>query len=295
MRYDAHEILVGPARATAHPGRLVAGIALGVPVFVALSYGYAALLPLLFGPEAWAQISPGIESASNPQGVLINLFVFGLLIVALGLTLRIVHRRGLSSIIGPHALALRQFTRAMGVMLLLYGALLFLPMPEGLEPVANLPASQWLMLLPLALTGLFLQVFAEELVFRGYLQSQLAARFASPLVWMVLPSVSFAMLHYDPISFGANAWVVVAWAAAFGLAAADLTARSGTLGPATALHFINNFSAIMIAAPRGQFDGLALYAYPFTVDNADALWAMMPLDLLILICGWLAIRLSLRR
>ncbi|MAN99964.1 CPBP family intramembrane glutamic endopeptidase [uncultured Roseovarius sp.] len=295
MRYDAHEILVGPARATAHPGRLVAGIALGVPVFVALSYGYAALLPLLFGPEAWAQISPGIETASNPQGVLINLFVFGLLIVALGLTLRIVHRRGLSSIIGPRALALRQFTRAMGVMLLLYGALLFLPMPEGLEPVANLPASQWLMLLPLALTGLFLQVFAEELVFRGYLQSQLAARFASPLVWMVLPSVSFAMLHYDPISFGANAWVVVAWAAAFGLAAADLTARSGTLGPATALHFINNFSAIMIAAPRGQFDGLALYAYPFTVDNADALWAMMPLDLLILVCGWLAIRLSLRR
>ena len=279
----------------AHPGRLVAGIALGVPVFVALSYGYAALLPLLFGPEAWAQISPGIETASNPQGVLINLFVFGLLIVALGLTLRIVHRRGLSSIIGPRALALRQFTRAMGVMLLLYGALLFLPMPEGLEPVANLPASQWLMLLPLALTGLFLQVFAEELVFRGYLQSQLAARFASPLVWMVLPSVSFAMLHYDPISFGANAWVVVAWAAAFGLAAADLTARSGTLGPATALHFINNFSAIMIAAPRGQFDGLALYAYPFTVDNADALWAMMPLDLLILVCGWLAIRLSLRR
>ena len=221
--------------------------------------------------------------------------MFGLLIVALGLTLRIVHRRGLSSIIGPRALALRQFTRAMGVMLLLYGALLFLPMPEGLEPVANLPASQWLMLLPLALTGLFLQVFAEELVFRGYLQSQLAARFASPLVWMVLPSVSFAMLHYDPISFGANAWVVVAWAAAFGLAAADLTARSGTLGPATALHFINNFSAIMIAAPRGQFDGLALYAYPFTVDNADALWAMMPLDLLILVCGWLAIRLSLRR
>lgn len=295
MRYDAHEILVGPARATAHPARLLAGIALGVPVFVALSFGYAALLPSLFGPEAWAQIAPGIETASNPQGVLINLFVFGLLIVALGLTLRIVHRRGLTSIIGPRALALRQFTRAMGVMLLLYGVLLFLPMPDGLEPVANLPAAQWLMLLPLALTGLFLQVFAEELVFRGYLQSQLAARFASPLVWMVLPSLGFAVLHYDPVSFGANAWVVVAWAAAFGLAAADLTARSGTLGPATALHFINNFSAIMIAAPRGQFDGMALYAYPFTVDNSEALWAMMPLDLLILVCGWLAIRLSLRR
>lgn len=295
MKYDAHETLVGPARATAHPARLLAGIALGVPVFVALSFGYAALLPLLFGPEAWTQIAPGIETASNPQGVLINLFVFGLLIVALALVLRIVHRRGLFSIIGPRALALRQFGRAMAVMLLLYGALLFLPMPEGLEPVVNLAPGPWLMLLPLALTGLFLQVFAEELVFRGYLQSQLAARFSSPLIWMVLPSLGFAVLHYDQASFGDNAWIVVAWAAAFGLAAADLTARAGTLGPATALHFINNFSAIMIAAPRGQFDGLALYAYPFSVDNAQALWAMMPLELLILVCGWLAIRLSLRR
>ncbi|MFU8778689.1 MAG: CPBP family intramembrane glutamic endopeptidase [Roseovarius sp.] len=295
MRYAAHEILVGPARATAHPARLLAGIALGVPVFVALSVGYAALLPLIFGPKAWAEIAPGIETASTPQGVLINLFVFGLLILALGLSLHLVHRRGLWTIIGPRALALRQFARAMGVMLLLYGALLFLPMPEGMDPVANLPASQWLMLLPLALTGLLLQVFAEELVFRGYLQSQLAARFASPLVWMVLPSLGFALLHYDPANLGPNAWLVVAWAATFGLAAADLTARAGTLGPATALHFVNNFSAIMIAAPRGQFDGLALYAYPFTVDNAEALWVMMPIELLVLICGWLAIRLSLRR
>lgn len=295
MTYDAHEILVGPARATAHPGRLLAGIALGVPVFVALSFGYATVLPLLFGPEAWARIAPGIETASNPQGVLINLFVFGLLIVALGLVLRLVHQRDLSSIIGPRALALRQFAKAMGAMLLLYGALLFLPMPEAMDPVSNLAPIHWVMLLPLALLGLFLQVFAEELVFRGYLQSQLAARFSSPLIWMVLPSVSFAMLHYDPASFGTNAWIVVAWAAIFGLAAADLTARAGTLGPATALHLINNFSAIMIAAPRGQFDGLALYAYPFGVDNIDALWAMMPLDLLILICGWLAIRVTLRR
>lgn len=295
MTYDAHEMLVGPARATAHPARLLVGVVLGVPVFVALSFGYATLLPLLFGPEAWARISPGIEAATNPEGVLINLFVFGLLIAALGLTLRLVHRRGLWSIIGPPALALRQFAIAMGAMLLLYGAILFLPMPEGMDPVPNLSPGRWLMLLPLALLGLFLQVFAEELVFRGYLQSQLAARFSSPLVWMVLPSLCFAMLHFDPVSFGPNAWIVVAWAAAFGLATADLTARAGTLGPATALHFINNFSAIMIAAPRGQFDGMALYAYPFGMDNIDALWAMMPVDLLILVCGWLAIRLTLRR
>ncbi|WP_297774317.1 CPBP family intramembrane glutamic endopeptidase [uncultured Roseovarius sp.] len=294
MKYAAHEILVAPARATAHPGRLVVGVALGVPVFLLLSFGYATLLPLVFGAETWARISPGIEAATNPAGVLINLFVFGLLILALWITLRLVHRRTMASIIGPRARALHQFIRALGAMLLLYGALLFLPMPQGMDPQPNLAPGVWLMFLPLALAGLFFQVFAEELVFRGYLQSQLAARFASPLIWMLLPSLGFALLHFDYASFGANAWIVVAWAAAFGLAAADLTARFGTLGPATALHFVNNFSAMLIAAPRGQFDGLALYAYPFSMDDAAVLWAMMPLDVLILICGWLAIRLALR-
>jgi len=80
----------------------------------------------------------------------------------------------------------------------------------------------------------------------------------------------------------------------FGIVAGDLTARFGTLGPATALHFINNFSAILIAAPDGMFDGLALYSYPFALDDTRAITAMMPVDLLVLFCGWLAIRLSLR-
>ena len=98
----------------------------------------------------------------------------------------------------------------------------------------------------------------------------------------------------DSLDLGPNAWLVVAWASIFGLAAADLTARFGTLGPATALHFINNFGAILIPAPKGQFDGLALYAYPFTMEDKDAVLAMMPADLLFLVCGWLAIRLALR-
>ncbi len=44
-----------------------------------------------------------------------------------------------------------------------------------------------LLALPLGMTILI--GYWEELVFRGYLQSQLAARFRSPLVWIVLPSL----------------------------------------------------------------------------------------------------------
>ncbi len=294
MRYSAHDILVAPARATASPRRLVLGITLGVPLFLAISFGYASLLPVVFGPEPWARISPTVAKATSPEGVLINLATFGFLIVALAIILRLVHKRGISSVIGPLGPAMRQFTRALLAMILLYGAVLLIPLPEPIEPVPNLALERWVVFLPLALFGLFLQVFAEELVFRGYLQSQLAARFASPLIWMGIPSLAFGALHFDPSSFGSNAWLVIGWAALFGLAAADLTARFGTLGPATALHFINNFSAILIAAPKGQFDGLALYAYPFTMEDDGAVLAMMPVDLMILVCGWLAIRLALR-
>lgn len=294
MRYAAHEILVAPARPTASLRRLMAGIVLGVPLFLALSFGYAALLPLLLGAEAWARISPGILTASSPEGVLINLFTFGLLILALGVVLRLVHGRALASLVGPTALALGQFARSLMALMLLYALVLLVPTPESLELEPNLGPRVWVMFLPLALCGLFLQVAAEELVFRGYVQSQLAARFRRPLIWMTLPALTFGALHFDPATYGASSALIVGWAFLFGLAAADLTARFGTLGPATALHFVNNFSAILLAAPKGQFDGLALYAYPFSLEQTDAILATMPSELLILLCGWLAIRLALR-
>ncbi|SHL15064.1 hypothetical protein SAMN05444414_10652 [Roseovarius marisflavi] len=294
MRYDAHDSLVAPARATARLPYLIGGTALATLLFLGLSYSYAQILQQVFPSDVWARISPSIENATSPVGVLINLFIFAMLIIALAVTLRVVHKRRFLSLVGALGPATRQFRRALVAMLVLYVVIMMLPLPESMEPEPNLAFGTWLKFLPLALVGLFIQVFAEEVVFRGYLQSQLAARFASPLIWIGLPSIGFALLHFDPASFGTNAWAVVLWAGAFGIAAGDLTARFGTLGPATALHFINNFGAILVTAPQGQFDGLALYSYPFSVEDGDAFWAFMPIDMMILACGWLAIRLALR-
>ena len=131
-------------------------------------------------------------------------------------------------------------------------------------------------------------------MFRGYLQSQLAARFAHPLVWMGVPSILFGLLHYDPVLAGDNAWVLAVWAAAFGVAAADLTARAGTLGPALALHFINNLFAIFITAPERDLDGLSLYTFPLSLDEAGLALVILPLELVFTLCAWLAARLALR-
>ncbi|MCQ0091140.1 CPBP family intramembrane glutamic endopeptidase [Roseovarius sp. M141] len=294
MRYPAHRRLIAPALPSAALWRLLAGCALVVVIFLALSVLYGWLCSMVLPASAWGPDGDGITAATTPIGALVNLFVFGLLIVSLALVLPILHRRNLPDIIGPRALAWAQARRALVFILAIYVVVSLLPMPDAFAILPNLPTGTWLMFLPAAVLGLMIQVSAEEILFRGYLQSQLAARFAHPAVWMILPSVLFGLLHYQPGIMGDAAWLIVVWAILFGLAAADLTARSGTLGPAIALHLINNLSAIALIAPQGNFDGLALYTYPFGPNNTALLLQWLPVDLLVLLCSWLAARLALR-
>lgn len=294
MRYAAHENLVAPARPTATPLRLIGGVVLLAALFMALALTWSILHRAILGPVAGLS-AEALQRADTPAAVLVNLYLFGLLILALWATLRLVHRRGLGSLIGPLPLALRQFRRAVLALALLFAVLALVPQPPRFTPIANLEFGRWALYLLPALAGLLLQVSAEEMVFRGYLQSQLAARFSHPVVWMGLPVIVFALLHHAPASFGGNNALVIVWAGVFGLAAADLTARAGSLGPAIALHLINNVAAILLVAPQGSFDGLALYAYPFAADDPQAVRAWLPVDLMTLLCSWLAVRLSLRR
>ncbi|WP_412505608.1 type II CAAX prenyl endopeptidase Rce1 family protein [Roseovarius sp. SYSU LYC5161] len=295
MRYDAHETLVAAARGRCGLFHLVGGLALTLTLFMVLSITTSSFHQWFLTAEEWNDLSRELATASTPRGVLLNLYYFGLLVIALSATLRIVHDRSLRTLIGPLPVAMRQFGRAFVALVLLYLMATVIPTGQTLSLQANLAFGTWLLLLLPALLGLLIQTTAEELLFRGYIQSQLAARFANPAIWILLPAAGFAVLHHDA-SFGpTNSWLIVFWAAAFGIAAADLTARAGTLGPAVALHLVNNFSAILIAAPQESFDGLALYTFPFSLGETDALLAWAPAEFLLLLCGWLAVRVTLRR
>ena len=295
MRYDDYQRLVAPARPSASLKRLAVGAVLTLLFSILLGNLLWSVLGGVLPPEVIDALVADLDIARTPFAVLFNLFLFGLLIAALALTLRLIHARSLRGLIGPLPLAIQQFHRVAVALFVLLAITVFLPLPVEFAPTAHLPLGQWLVFLPLTLLGLLIQTSAEELVFRGYLQSQLAARFAHPVIWIGVPTVIFALLHHDPLLPDQNAWIVVIWAGCFGLAAADLTARSGPLGPAIALHMINNLSAVLIAAPQGRFDGLALYTYPFSLASSDALLAWAPVDLMILLCSWLAARLALRR
>ena len=76
---------------------------------------------------------------------------------------------------------------------------------------------------------------------------------------MGVPSFLFGMIHFDPTGdpYAASSYVI--WATALGLVCADLNARSGTLGPALAVHFINNIGALIIRAADDWLYGAALF------------------------------------
>lgn len=295
MRYAAHALLSDPARPTAQLWRLALGAGLVVACYYALGFAYFNVLAELVTQEEWPALAAEIARGSTPRGMIALLGSFGLITLSLALVLRQVHGRRLATLIGPLPRAAADFFRTGVALCALSFLVWLLPEPAIMVPEPNLPMLRWLALLPLALPLLLVQASAEELVFRGYLQSQLAARFAAPAVWLLAPSILFGLLHYDPATQGENAVIFALTAALFGLAAADLTARSGTLGPALALHLAVNFGALLVIAPAGSLNGLALGTYPFTLDDTAARAVWLPYDTLVMLCAWLTARLAISR
>jgi len=294
-RYAAHEALVAPARSSAALWRLIVGFLSATAIYLLLNNLLFAGLFQLAGPQNEAFYTD-LLSGRTPVAMFALLGSFALMIVGVGIATRVLHRRSVLSLIGPLQVALPQFVTVTR-MVFLVGVVIFLLPPWGMDDpyISNMAIGKWVMLLPLSLLGVLIQVSAEEIVFRGYVQQQLAARFRSPWIWMVLPSVIFALGHYLPDQAGENALIIAAWAGIFGILMADLTARAGSLGPAIAVHFCNNVVAILITSLPDDLSGLALYLTPFSMDDSAALRAWLPVDFAMMLVSWLAARLALRR
>ncbi len=286
--FDAY---VAPARRKPQLWRLALGLIVILAVTLAVSVGVTLGLAGVTGmPQGLRPDTLG----TSPGTMVVLLFSFVGLALGTWLAARLLHGRGWRSLIGDGARARRHFLAGAGLIAVLYALGLMLGVGQ-VDLVRNLSAGVWLMWLPLALLGLAVQTGAEELALRGYLQQQLAARFASAWIWMVVPSVLFGLLHFDPGMMGANTWLVVALTGLFGVVAADLTARSGTLGLAWGLHFANNCAALLVVSTQGPMSGLALFTVPFGADDTGTMRAMLLLDLAGLGVIWVVCRLALKR
>lgn len=292
--YSAHVLHTFAAEKRSEWWRTLAGVVAIVAVYLLLAQLYQAALLVYTAehPEFLDQLLAG----STPLAMLVLLGSFGLISASVFVVVGSLHKRAALGVMGPLSLAIPQFVRVVGVLVVLGVVLAVLP-PYGYDAplVPNLTAGLWMLLLPLSLVAVFVQISAEEILFRGYLQQQLGARFRSPLVWMVIPSALFALGHYQPGEAGENAVMIAVWAGVFGLLMADLTARAGTIGPALAVHFVNNVTALVFTSLPDSLGGLALYHTPFGMADAEMLRAWLPVDFAVMFVSWLAARLALRR
>lgn len=249
----------------------------------------------LLGAAGYSALT-GANGQVSQLSMLFLLASFGLMTISVIIALRVAHLRGIAEVLGPSALFKQQFSAVLVILVLVNVVVAVLP-PWGMggELEANTPPVRWIVVLPFALIAIMVQVSAEEILFRGYLQQQLAARFSSPLVWGVVPAVLFGLGHYMPNEAGDNAYLFIIWAVIFGLMMADLTARAGTLGPAIAVHFVNNTAALLFVSLPDGLSGLSLFVTSFDMADTEQVRAWLPVDFAMMVVSWLAARLALRR
>lgn len=294
-RYPAHEALVAPARKAPQIWRLVMGLVLIAAVYLICNRLIFTLVRQTAGSDADGFFA-ALANGTTPLAMLALLGSFGFITLGVAVAAWLAHARGFLSVLGDPGVLRRQFARVFVALLLLHVAVALLP-PWSMGPTLelNMAPGLWLLLLPFTLLAILIQVTAEEVLFRGYLQQHLAARFGSPLAWMVLPAALFGAGHYMPVAAGENAFLIALWAGVFGVLMADLTARAGTLGPAFAVHFLNNLTAIAIVSLPGELSGLALFLAPFSLADTAEFRAWLPVDFAMMFLMWLAARLALRR
>ncbi|WP_375255526.1 lysostaphin resistance A-like protein [Yoonia sp.] len=298
--YAPHRDFIRPARAARDLWRVILMILLFEIVFYMSPNVFALLLP----GEA---LKDAFYEGTTAFGTLAQFGSFGVAAGGFVVLVKLLHRRGFWSLIGPADKATVGMIR-VAVMVGFWLLMIELAPPwidrSQLAEVRNIAV--WLALIPLTMVVVLIQVGTEEIFFRGYLQQQLACLSQSRLAWMVFPSLMFGGLHYWNGNGTTESVIWAVWATALGLACADLTARTGNLGAAIGLHLMNNVFALLVVAVEGwPVSGLALFVYPYedpalSAYGAEVLlspWAIYQMIVMLLTVWimWVAARIAVRR
>ena len=283
---------IAPAERRPAIWRLLLGlVVMGVVTLLWFALVFGGLY-LRLGMERLQEILQSMMQPATPTTTIILLSTFiGMALAPMAAAA--LHRRGPGTLFGPRARLVRHFAAAAGLVAVVYAVSLTFSAATA-PPLRNLSPDLWLRLLPAALVLILIQTGAEEMIFRGYLLQQMAARFRWRLAWLVIPALVFGALHYDPTTAGSNALLVAGSATVFGFVAADLTARTGSLGAAWGLHFANNVAALLVVATQGTITGLALYVTPYSVSDVELSPLLVALDTGVLLAIWAVLRWRLR-
>lgn len=306
MRTGQYEASLQDARQYPQIWRLLLGLLLVAFVFVsaaAMSVGAVVAVANQIDPmfavhtgAALARlqaVAQGYGGIDTPWAVFLLLVTFVGLFIGPMLSAAAFHFRGPGSLFGPTGEWFTGFATALGVLVPIYLCLVAIGFLLE-EPQANLSFGRWLSYLPFALPLIFIQTASEELLFRGYIQQQLAVRFMARWIWMGVPSVAFAALHFQP-GAGAMLPFMLASALIFALIAADITEQTGNLGAAMGIHFGNNLFGMLGLAVGDTVTGLALFVTPAPEASTSPEAIGMGVSIAVLLLVWWITRRLLTR
>lgn len=268
-----------PAEPYTQLWRTIVGFAVMIGAFFAATFGLFTMAGIFLDASPASFLSGNTPISAGLFFATFIGFHIGLLIA-----LPLLHKRGYFTLFGPaRRLNLRHFALGVAATMViataLYGIMFFerLFLPDEAAPVISQvrPASDWLVWLLPALVLIFLQTFAEEAIFRGYLLQQLRARFNSIWIWAVLPSLIFGLLHFDAATYGmVNATTYVINTTATGIMLCLITIRTGNLGAAAGLHFGNN-AALTLIGIDGTLEGFSLFAVGMDPQSGYAAYSIL--------------------
>lgn len=240
-------------------------------------------LAMFFGASYSLGISAGeLLATTGREGVMLMFATFLSFHMALAAVLPLLHRRKYRTLFGPLArLNLKQFKYGMvAVLALAVLTTIFMGLEQLILPAEWLPTfkvnpvSEWAVWALPILALIFIQASAEEVIFRGYLLQQLRARFRSPWIWMVLPSLTFGALHYDAASFGLNAWFYVLNTTLTGMILCVITLKTGNLAAAIGLHFMNNAMMVLLGL-NGSFEPASLVVMQIDLKSGYMAYSLL--------------------
>lgn len=245
-----------------------------------------AVLNALVDPAA-----PPAPFAESVAGLLVLLATFWGVWLGLWAAVRWFHARPLSSVISTDGrFSLREFgigaAIAAGYLAINFGWVLL----SGGEPQrSGVEIGSWLAVFAPVCIFIFFQIGAEELVFRGYLPQQLAARGAPAVVWALVPSLLFGLMHWANAG-GNTAFAIyyVLAAAITGMVLMVMVWRTGSLAAAMGFHFLNNVGGFLFVGSEGGLGSLALYTFPVeeVVRGSGADMTMLVLLLAFVLSPW---------
>ena len=251
----------------------------GTILLTAVGFIIASALVLLLlrslDPEGINAIMEGGSTGGTPLSLigLLSSFLGGILglWIGVGLILRrplwVVTWSTLSDVwsgFWKYALGYGVIIIAFGLIAVAFGSV-----------VPNTPLNVWLLWAGPVLLLILIQVSAEELLFRGFIQRVLYDWTTNRLVWMVIPSLAFGLLHYQPSIMGPNAPLLIIATFVFGLLAAELTYRTGSIGPAIGIHLMNNANAFLFIELDSGIGGMGLFKTTFSVTDVETLRASL--------------------